>query len=114
MGWGARCIRDLAVGGEITADHRLRFASDYTDEDRSLAVVNILKASAGEASMMARCTGKTDIHNLEPEDLRAITLATAEATDIPLAGTTAAPGGTQGVSPRLFNAGDAPAAPDRD
>ena len=77
----------LAVGGEITADHRLRFASDYTDEDRSLAVVNILKASAGEASMMARCTGKTDIHNLEPEDLRSITIATARATGIPLAGT---------------------------
>ncbi len=32
--------------------------------------------------MMARCTGKTQLHNLEPEDLRALTLATAEATDI--------------------------------
>ena len=35
---------------------------------------------------MPRCTGKTDIHNLEPEDLRAISVATAEATGIPLAG----------------------------
>jgi len=49
-------------------------------------VVNILEASRGEASMMARCTGKTKLHNLEPEDLRALTLATAEATDIPLVG----------------------------
>jgi NADPH-dependent glutamate synthase beta subunit-like oxidoreductase len=77
----------LAVGGAISDGHGLEFASDYTDEDRRLAVVNILKASAGEASMMARCTGKTDIHNLEPEDLRSITLATAEATGIPLVGT---------------------------
>jgi hypothetical protein len=35
---------------------------------------------------MARCTGKTDVHNLEPEDLRSITLPTAQATGIPLAG----------------------------
>ncbi|MCZ6861866.1 MAG: hypothetical protein O7I42_16585 [Alphaproteobacteria bacterium] len=50
------------------------------------AVANIIKASCGEASMMARCTGKTQLHNLEPEDLRALTLATAEATDILLVG----------------------------
>ena len=77
----------LAVGGEFMADHTLRFASNYTDQDRSAAVANILKASAGEASMMARCTGKTDLRNVEPVDMRAITLATAEATGIPLVGT---------------------------
>jgi hypothetical protein len=37
--------------------------------------------------MMARCTGKTNLHNVEPEDLRAISKATAEATGVPLAGT---------------------------
>ena len=46
-----------------------------------------LRALAGEVSIMARCTGKTDIHNLESEDLRSITIATARATGIPLAGT---------------------------
>ncbi|MCP4329595.1 MAG: FAD-dependent oxidoreductase [Alphaproteobacteria bacterium] len=76
----------LGVGGEITADHDLRFAADYSDADRVDAVANIVKASGGEASMMARCTGKTDVHNLEPEDMRAITLATADATGIPLVG----------------------------
>lgn len=75
----------LAAGGRI-GPAGLEFASDYTAEDRSLGIVNILKASAAEASMMARCTGKTNLHNLEPEDLRAITLATAKATGIPLAG----------------------------
>ena len=35
------------------------------------AVVNIIKASCGEASMMARCTGKTNLHNLEPQGPRA-------------------------------------------
>ena len=75
----------LAAGGEI-ADTGLAFASNYSDEDRQLAVVNLLKAHAGEASMMARCTGKTNLQNLEPEDLRAITLASAEATGIVLVG----------------------------
>ncbi len=76
----------LAMGGRITDDYGLAFASDHSDEDRRLAVANILKASVGEASMMARCTGKTKLHNLEPEDLRAITIASAEATGIPLVG----------------------------
>ena len=77
----------LAVGGEIGGKQGLRFVNNDADADRSSAVVNILKACAGEGSMMARCTGKTNIHNLEPEDMRALTLATATATDIPLAGT---------------------------
>ena len=33
---------------------------------------------------MARCTGKTDIHSLEPGDPRSITIATDRATGIPL------------------------------
>ena len=45
-----------------------------------------LSALRAEASIMPRCTGKTDLHNLEPEDLRAISLVTAEATGLPLAG----------------------------
>ena len=75
----------LAVGGVMT-DAGLRFGSDYSDEDRISATVNIIKASVGEASMMARCTGKTNLHNVEPEDLRAVTIATAAASGIPLVG----------------------------
>jgi hypothetical protein len=75
----------LALGGEIEGG-RLAFSAGYNADDRRLGAENLLTASGSEASMMARCTGKTNIHNLEPEDLRAITLATAEATAIPLAG----------------------------
>ena len=77
----------FAVGGQIQHGDGLRFGSDYSNEDRIGAVVNIIKASVGEASMMARCTGKTNLHNIEPEDLRAITQATAAATGIPVVGT---------------------------
>jgi len=76
----------LAAGGAIAEGQALRFAPDHSAEERAAAVANIIKASCGEASMMARCTGKTQLHNLEPEDLRALTLPTAEATDILLVG----------------------------
>jgi hypothetical protein len=65
----------------------MRFNADHSADDRQRGVVNIIKASSIEASMMARCTGKTNLHNIEPEDLRAITIATAEATGVPLTGT---------------------------
>jgi hypothetical protein len=78
----------LAAGGRI-GDNTLLFDSGLSDEERAQATANVIRASIGEASMMARCTGKTNLHNIEPEDLRALTLATAEATGIPLAGTRA-------------------------
>ena len=77
----------LAAGGAITGAHELAFSADRSDEDRTTGTVNIIKATASEASMMARCTGKTNLQNVEPEDLRALTVATAQATNIPLAGT---------------------------
>jgi hypothetical protein len=75
----------LSVGGSIT-DTGIEFAPDWSDEERSRAIVSIVNACAGEASMMARCTGKTNLHNLEPEDLRSVTLASAEASGMPVAG----------------------------
>ena len=77
----------LAAGGAITGARELAFSADRSDEDRTHGTVNIIKATASEASMMARCTGKTNLQNVEPEDLRALTVATANATGIPLAGT---------------------------
>lgn len=77
----------LAAGGAIAEVGGLGFAADRDDEDRVRATAAILKATTAEASMMARCTGKTNLLNVEPEDLRALTVATAEATGIPLAGT---------------------------
>jgi hypothetical protein len=75
----------LAVGGQI-AGHALEFYGDASSEDRAEAAELFLTALRAEASIMPRCTGKTDIHNLEPEDLRSISVATAKAAGIPLAG----------------------------
>ena len=75
----------LAAGGRIAGD-ALVFDADRGADDRALAIANLIVANTGEATMMARCCGKTDLHNIEPEDLRALTLATSESTGIPLVG----------------------------
>jgi NADPH-dependent glutamate synthase beta subunit-like oxidoreductase len=62
------------------------YPADLDAEEREGIVARLFQALDAEVSMMAKCTGKTSIHNLEPEDLRAITQATAEATGIPLPG----------------------------
>jgi len=74
----------IAMGGTI--DHGIMaFANALSVEERSCAGQNWIKGTVQETAIIARCTGKTNVHNLEPEDMRTITLATAEATDIPLA-----------------------------
>ncbi|MCY4086630.1 MAG: FAD-dependent oxidoreductase [Actinomycetia bacterium] len=75
----------LAIGGTIE-NGGVRFYGNIEAAERDEAAELFLKALAYEASIMPRCTGKTDIHNIEPEDLRSITVATAEATGLPLAG----------------------------
>lgn len=80
----------LALGGEIVPSgnrQAIAFPPDLTQEDLSTGAANYLKASNSECSMMARCAGKTNVHNIEPEDLRSITISTAEATGILLVGT---------------------------
>ena len=75
----------LALGGEI-GQSQIEWRSDRAPGERTDGLTSILNAHAGEASMMARCTGKTCLHNLEPEDLRSVTLATSAATNIPVPG----------------------------
>ena len=92
IGMGAKAVAygvpvALAIGGQITDAHTVAYEADRSDEERAVAVDNLFKAHAGEASMMARCTGKTNLMNLEPEDLRAVTVAANKATGIPLVGT---------------------------
>ena len=48
---------------------------------------NFLQSMTMELQMMARACGKNDVHDLEAEDLRALTLEASLITGIPLAGT---------------------------
>jgi hypothetical protein len=56
-------------------------------EPAALRVYNLLHAMTLECQMLARGCGKTDVHNLEPEDLAALTLEASAMTGLPLAGT---------------------------
>src|SRR5437870_9279128 len=50
-------------------------------------VTNFLHAMTLEIQMLARACGKSDVHDLEPEDLRALTLEASMITGLPLVGT---------------------------
>ena len=50
-------------------------------------VANFFHAMTSEIQILARACGKSDVHNLEPEDLRALTLEASMITGIPLVGT---------------------------
>jgi hypothetical protein len=50
-------------------------------------VVNLLNTMTMELQIIARACGKSNVHDLEPEDLRALTLEAALITGIPLVGT---------------------------
>jgi glutamate synthase domain-containing protein 2 len=55
-------------------------------------VYNFLHTLTLEVQMLARACGKTSVHNLEPEDLAALTTEAAAMARVPLAGTTYIPG----------------------
>lgn len=50
-------------------------------------VFNFLQSMTMEMQMLARACGKNDVHDLEAEDMRALTLESSLITGIPLAGT---------------------------
>jgi len=55
-------------------------------------VTNYLKAMTMELTTLARACGKSDVHNLEPEDVVALTVEAAAMAGVPLAGTNWIPG----------------------
>ena len=49
-----------------------------------------------EAQTIARACGKSHVHNLEPEDLVALTVEAAKMAQVPLSGTDWIPGKNHG------------------
>ncbi len=56
-------------------------------------IANYLRVLTLETQTLARACGKTHVHNLEPEDLVALTVEAAAMARVPLAGTDWIPGG---------------------
>ena len=58
-------------------------------------LTNYLKVMTLEAQTLARACGKNSLHNLEPEDLCALTVEAAAMARVPLAGSNWIPGMSQ-------------------
>jgi methylamine---glutamate N-methyltransferase subunit C len=80
----------LDPAGISTQDDRLAARFDPVQGGRRLA--NYLRTMVLETQTLARACGKSHVHNLEPEDLVALTVEAAAMTRIPLAGTNWIPG----------------------
>src|SRR6056300_946787 len=76
--------------GITTQDPKLAARLDPIMAGRQLA--NYLKVLTLEAQTIARACGKSHVHNLEPEDLCALTIEAAAMARVPLAGTDWIPG----------------------
>ncbi len=80
--------------GITTQDPELSKRLDPVKAGRRLA--NYLSVMTLEAQTIARACGKSHLHNLEPEDLVALTVEAAAMAGVPLAGTSWVPGKTGG------------------
>ena len=91
------------TAGSYDAWHLGRDPAGITTQDPELAsrldpvvagkrLANYLKVMTLEAQTIARACGKNHVHNLEPEDLCALTVEAAAMAGVPLAGTNWVPG----------------------
>ena len=78
------CHTGLCPVGITTQDPDLEARLD--PEEAADRVFNYLNALTLEIQLLARACGKRDIHNLEPEDLRALTVDASAMSGVPLVG----------------------------
>jgi len=94
LGSRAGCYDDWHEGrdpaGITTQDETLAKRLDPLTAGRKLA--NFLAVLTLETQTIARACGKSQVHNLEPEDLVALTVEAAAMARVPLAGTDWIPG----------------------
>ena len=94
LGSTAGCFDDWQEGrdpaGITTQDEGLARRLDPEAAGRKLA--NYLSVLTLETQTIARACGKSHVHNLEPEDLVALTIEAAAMARVPLAGTNWIPG----------------------
>ena len=81
----------VALGHRITqaddADDLLRLLAEPVDPtEAARGVLNFAQSVSVEVTMLARACGKSSVTNMEPEDLRALTIAVSAATGIPVTG----------------------------
>ena len=84
-----------SLGFSPTVDFRdglEELAARFDPELGGRRLANYLRTMTLEAQTLARACGKSHLHNLEPEDLVALTMEAAAMARVPLAGTSWVPG----------------------
>lgn len=89
-GFCHHCHTGLCPVGVTTQDPALESRLDPSVGARWVA--NYLGAMTMELTALARACGKSNVHNLEPEDLAALTVEAAAMAKVPLVGTNWVPG----------------------
>jgi methylamine---glutamate N-methyltransferase subunit C len=89
-GFCHHCHTGLCPVGITTQDPDLESRLDPLVGARWVA--NYLRALTMELTALARACGKSNVHNLEPEDLAALTVEAAAMARVPLVGTSWIPG----------------------
>ncbi len=89
-GYCHHCHTGRCPVGITTQDPELEARLD--PETGARQVRNYLQTLTMEAQTLARANGKSHVHNLEPEDLVALTVEAAAMAGVPLAGTNWIPG----------------------
>ena len=89
-GFCHHCHTGLCPVGIATQDGDLEARLDPDAAARRMT--NYLRAMTMELTTLARACGKSSVHNLEPEDLVALTIEAAAMARVPLAGTSWIPG----------------------
>ncbi len=95
LGTSAGFFEDFQAGNDpagITTQDPSR-AARLDPEIGGRRLANYLRVLSVEAQTIARACGKSHVHNLEPEDLAALTVEAAAMAKVPLAGTSWIPGG---------------------
>jgi glutamate synthase domain-containing protein 2 len=88
------CHTGLCPVGITTQDPEL--VARLPIDEAADRVANFFQAMNSEIQMLARACGKSDIHDLDPEDLRALTLESSMIAEVPLVGTRRVFGGGAG------------------
>lgn len=89
-GMCAHCHTGRCPVGIATQDPELESRLDPVIAGRRVA--NYLRVLTMETQTLARACGKSHVHNLEPEDMVALTIESAAMAQVPLAGTSWIPG----------------------
>ncbi len=86
---GDDIAKALALGAKavmIGEAAHIAVEADLSMDSSANYLSRLVKAFVMETVMLTCCCGKTDVHNLEPEDLRSLTIETSISTGIPVVG----------------------------